>query len=225
MNNIIDAPAPWQLTGRAYLCVLKPDPKLLDEHSWVPASLAGKRRSGVSLMMFVDYANSPAGPYHELLFIPGQFAFEDGQKRFSISRIFVSTMDSVVNGQRNWGIPKQLANFTVSDDHNTTRVALSTNDKTFAELTFEAFGPNLPVPRGLLPKAWRTLAQHWQDQTFVYQPNAGGKARLARTRELHFDASEFPALQRSNVLATFNLSSFNMTFPVAQIYPQGDMPR
>ena len=225
MTNIIDAPAPWQLTGRGFICLLRPEPELLDKHSWVPDSLAGKRRGGLSLMMFVDYASSPAGPYHELLFIPAQYQFEDGRKRFSISRIFVSTMDSVVNGQRNWGIPKQLADFKVSDRQNSTQVALSKDGKTFADLSFEAFGPKLPVPRGLLPKAWRTLAQHWQDQTFVYQPNANGKARLARTRELNFDASEFPDLQRSSVLASFNLSTFNMTFPVAQIYPRGDMPR
>lgn len=219
MSEIIDAPAPWELTGRAYICVLRADPRTLDEHSWVPASLAGKRRSGLSLMMFVDYADSPAGPYHELLFIPGLYAFEDGRKYFSISRIFVSTMDSVVNGRRNWGIPKELAQFEVQDQGHRTHVRISANDQVFADLRFRAFGPTLPAPRGLLPKAWRTLAQHWDDQTFIYQPNAGGRARLAKTEQMQFDASQFPDLSAARVLATVNLRQFNMSFPVSQIHP------
>ncbi len=223
MSKIIDAPAPWELTGRAYISVLRADSRILDEQSWVPDSLVGKRRSGLSLMMFVDYADSPAGPYHELLFIPGMYEFEDGRKRFSISRIFVSTMDSVINGQRNWGIPKDLADFDVHDDGNHTHVVVRKNDTVIADLRYRAFGPPLPAPRGLLPKAWRTLAQHWEDQTFVYQPNAGGSARLAKTQDMQFDPAQFPDLSQARVLATVNLRRFNMTFPVSQIYPRGEI--
>jgi acetoacetate decarboxylase len=60
--------------------------------------------------MLVDYEQSPVGPYQELLFIPGRFQF--GRRRYyMVTQIYVSTQVSVENGQENWGIPKQLAQF------------------------------------------------------------------------------------------------------------------
>ncbi len=221
MTDYSPAPAPWELTGRAYLSLLRLPDELLDAHSFVPDTLRGRRRTGLSMLMFVDYATSPVGPYRELLFIPGQFEFEDGRNRFSISRIFVSSQDSVENGRRNWGIPKELAEFTVVDrpDGHTT-VSVSQNDQQFAELAFRHYGPALPIPRGILPRAWRTLAQHHQEQIFVYTPNAGGSAQLARLEDWRFDSSLFPDLSQGKTLMSFYLRRFRMSFPVARLRPR-----
>lgn len=218
---LIDAPAPWQLQGRAYVSLLRCAPDLLDERSFVPDTLRGKRSPApYALMMFVDYASSPVGPYHELLFIPGRFAFEDGQRHLSISRIFVSTMDSVVNGQRNWGIPKDVAQFDVRyGDNGLDRVAVSRNGKCFAELAYRSWPLPLPMGTALLPKSWHTLAQHDRGQTFVYTPTAHGWMRPGQLVERRFDASEFPDVAGADVLATVKLTHFDMTFPQSQIIP------
>ncbi|MEQ1438946.1 acetoacetate decarboxylase family protein [Fontimonas sp. SYSU GA230001] len=219
--SVIDAPAPWRLQGRGYVSLLRCPADLLDGHSFVPESLRGKRsRAPYALMMFVDYASSPVGPYHELLFIPGSFAFEDGRRHLSISRIFVSTLDSVVNGQRNWGIPKDVAQFEVRyGDHGLDRVRVSRNGTCFAELAYTSWPLSLPVATALLPASWHTLAQHDRGQTFIYRPSARGWMRPARLVERRFDAFEFPDVASADVLATVKLTHFDMTFPASQILP------
>src|SRR5574343_636748 len=111
-DAVIDAPAPWTLRGRGYILAIRMPQAVLDDCPHTPAELRASRRGALSLAMLVDYAESPAGPYQELLFIPGTFDFQ-GQRHPSISRIFVSTMASVVNGRRNWGIPKDRCDFSI----------------------------------------------------------------------------------------------------------------
>ena len=105
---------------------------------------------------------------NQLLFIPGSFAFEDGRRHLSISRIFVSTMDSVVNGRRNWGIPKEVAQFDVRyGDEGLDRVSVSRDGKTFAELDFKSWPLPLPFSTALLPGSMHTLGQHADGRHFI----------------------------------------------------------
>ena len=108
-------PAPWSLHGGGWLVALKLPAGAPARDAFLPAEFTGKV-AGISLLMFVDYAQSDSGPYHELLFIPGSVPFPDGRRHLTISRILVSTWDSVVNGRRNWGIPKDRADFTTNYD-------------------------------------------------------------------------------------------------------------
>ncbi|KAJ3753802.1 hypothetical protein EV360DRAFT_87436 [Lentinula raphanica] len=80
-------------------------------------------------IMLVQYTDTPVGPYDELMYIAGKFskgkgtsessdndkqtpdAKGDVETGFRITRIFVSTKESVANGRRNWNIGKELAKF------------------------------------------------------------------------------------------------------------------
>ncbi len=216
---VTDAPAPWELVGRGYIAMLRfsPDSKVQD--SFLLPSLAGKRgKSPYGWLMFVDYQSSDVGPYHELLFIPGSFPFEDGQRHLSISRIFVSSMDSVVNGQRNWGIPKDVADFDVRyGDNGIDRVAVSKNGKVFAELDFKSYPFWIPFLGALIPKRFRTLGQHHEGKTFVYTPSASGWVKPARTMRAKADPAMFPNLGRAKAVLTVEIPRFRMTFPVSKI--------
>lgn len=219
---VTDAPAPWTLRGRGYICMLRAPAGLLDQGSFLPPSLKGRRTpSPYCYLMFVDYAESPVGPYHELLFIPGAFPFEDGQRHLSISRIFVSSLDSVVNGRRNWGIPKDVAQFDVRyGSAGLDRVRVSKDGQTFAELDFASWPIPLPFTSAILPKAWTTLGQHHDGQTFIYRPSASGWVRPASLRHSRFDAALFPDLARARPLLTVRVTDFSMTFHKAAICQQ-----
>lgn len=216
---IIDAPAPWDLVGRGYISVLRFSPDSRVQDTFLPTSLLRKRgRSPYGYLMFVDYQSSDAGPYHELLFIPGSFPFEDGQRHLSISRIFVSTMDSVVNGRNNWGIPKELADFDVRyGEQGVDRVTLSRDGRVFAELEFKSYPFWIPFLSALIPKSLRTLGQHYDGKTFVYTPSARGWIKPARTMRARADAAMFPNLGRAKTLLTVEVPRFRMTFPVSKI--------
>jgi hypothetical protein len=214
--------APWSLRGSAWIVALKLPPGAPARDAFLPPSLAGQGRGLASYLMYVDYVESGCGPYRELLFIPGAFPFGDGRRHLTISRILVSTWDSVVNGRNNWGIPKDRADFEVEQGlggAREDRVRVVSEGREVCELRFATlrFAPPLPVPGGLLPARLRTLAQSFRGRTYYYAPAAGGRARPGRLLSWRFDAELFPDLAAAPVLAAFKIESFRMTFPVADI--------
>jgi hypothetical protein len=212
------APAPWQLSGRAYIGALAlPEQQRMAE-AGTPERL-GRPGGRLSTLMFVDYEDSNVGPYYELLFIPGHFPFADGRRHPSIGRIYVSSQASVDNGRANWGIPKDRADFRVYREAHQDRVEVSQNGQVFARLTLRHRGPSLPVPGGLIPSRWRTLGQVRDGQTFLYAPKASGWLSRARLAHVWADGEHFPAIQHGKVRGTGYLSGFDMTFPEARILP------
>jgi len=215
-------PAPWDLRGSAWVVALK----LPDHHpardAFLPPELVGRGRSLASYLMFVDYAESGCGPYRELLFIPGAFPFQDGRSHLSISRILVSTWDSVVNGRNNWGIPKDRADFEVEPGGAGSReecVRVISDGRELCELRFATlrFAPPLPVHGGLVPAPLRTLAQRFRGRSYYYAPQARGWVRPGRLLAWRFDAGLFPDLGSAAVVAALKVESFRMTFPVARV--------
>jgi hypothetical protein len=214
--------APWNLRGSAWIVALKLPPGAPARDAFLPPSIAGQGRSLASYLMYVDYVESGCGPYRELLFIPGAFPFGDGRRHLTISRILVSTWDSVVNGRNNWGIPKDRADFEVEqglDGGREDRVRVVSGGREVCELRLATlrFAPSLPVPGGLLPARLRTLAQSFRGRTYYYAPAAGGRARPGRLLSWRFDAALFPDLAAAPVLAAFKIESFRMMFPVADV--------
>lgn len=211
---LIDAPAPWTLRGRGYILAVKMPADALADCPFTPTALRGSLRSPLSLAMLVDYAESPAGPYQELLFIPGTFDF-NGQRHPSISRIFVSTMDSVINGRRNWGIPKDRCDFQIDwQDDGVDRAELTADDGSrIAHLTLSSRGPSLPMPGHWLPARLRTLSQLWEGRQFTLAPSARGKLRWARVLDWEFDPAQFPDLARGRCVAALKIPDFEMIFP------------
>ena len=215
-------PAPWDLRGSGWIVALKLRPDASAHDAFLPRDLVGRGRSLASYLMFVDYAESGCGPYRELLFIPGAFPFGDGRRHLSISRIVVSTWDSVVNGRNNWGIPKDRADFEVEHGGAGGRedcVRVTSEGRELCELRLGAlrFAPPLPVPVALLPVALRTLAQRFRGHTYYYAPEARGRVRPGRLLSWRFDPALFPDLAAAAVLAAVKVDSFRMRFPVAKI--------
>jgi hypothetical protein len=222
-------PAPWELRGPGWIVALKLAPGAPAREAFLPAEQLGRTHSLVSFLMFVDYESSGCGPYRELLFIPGRFRFEDGRRHYSISRILVSTWDSVVDGRNNWGIPKDRADFEVRrgvaggrEDH----VQVEVDGRSLAALAFarRRMSPSVPVHTALLPVRFRSFAQRFRGRTCYYTPEASGRARFGRLISWRFDATLFPDLSDAAVLATLEIESFHMTFPVATVGGGGHSP-
>lgn len=215
-------PAPWNLRGSAWIVALKLPPGSPARDAFLPPGLAGQGRGLASYLMYVDYAESACGPYRELLFIPGAFPFSDGRRHLTISRILVSTWDSVVNGRDNWGIPKDRADFEVEpglDGGREERVRVVSDGREVCELRFATlrFAPPLPVQGALLPARLRTLAQSFRGRTYYYAPSASGWVRPGRLLSWRFDAELFPDLAAAPALAALKVESFRMTFPAAVV--------
>jgi len=214
------APSPWTLTGRGTILLVKLPKAVLDDPAFMPAELqAVRRHGGLAMAMFVDYEQSPVGPYRELLYIPGRFDFPNG-RHYSITRIYVSSMESVVNGRFNWGIPKDCCDFDYRyGDDGRDVLDVSLHGKRFAHLEIRAGRLSLPFTTALLPDFMLTLSQYYNAQQFTYIPSASGQVQLARVTDWSFDGDLFPDLAVGKVLACLRTPRFRMTFPLSTILP------
>lgn len=211
------APAPWRLDGAGWILLLRLPEAARRDLRHLPGELAERPLGGPSLLMVVDYASSPAGPYRELLFMPGRFELPGGGRAWSVTRIYVSSWKSVVNGRRNWGIPKDLARFERTAAGRGERLTISVGDRIAASLELKGYGPALPVSASLLPAGLRQLVQYHGGQRFELTPGGAGRARPARAIRLDSDPELFPDLAGARVLAGFQVPRFKLGFPVASI--------
>jgi hypothetical protein len=221
-----NVPAPWQLHACGYVLVLKLARAELDASRFTPPALHGIRRGPFAYAMFVDYAQAPVGPYRELLFIPGAFRYRD-RTCFTITRIYVSSEASVINGRRNWGIPKQLAQFEVeygASDARLDRVRMLVDGSPAVELTLRHYPLGFPLLSGLIPAGLRTLRQTLDCQQFTFAPTARGPIRAARVVAARIDPDRFPAFTPADVIAAVKLPDIELWFPAAQLEPARHAP-
>lgn len=207
------APPPWHLTGRGLVLLYRfPEGWAADR-----AHLAPYQRDALwgrwGAVLLVDYETSGVGPYRELLCLPGMLDV-DGKKRFSISKIYVSTPESVDNGRRNWAIPKELGEFAWQvAPTGRSRVLVRTAGHRVLETAFKQFGPKFPLTTALVPLR---LHQQLDGAVLETRPSATGWGRLAKVSELSVNPVLFPDLNGLKPLLAVFIEQFRMTFPLPE---------
>lgn len=214
------APAPWTLTGSGYVVLLRRIATLNEATALMPPALRHAELSGPSVLMYVDYGDSPVGPYRELLFIPGRFRI-GAEARWSISRIVVSSEASVVAGRNNWGIPKERADFDVSRvADGGERIVVEQDGRFLAELSFRRSRFRLPVTTALLPESLRAMYQYRDAIEYRFAPSATGTLALARLRRIRTDATHFASIRHADVIMAWHAPRFRLGFPIAELRPR-----
>jgi len=217
LPDVKRVPAPWSLRGHAWLVALRLPAGDPARTAFVPLDLRATVKAAFSVLMCVVYDEAPCGPYRELLFIPGTMNF-GGVRHPSISRILVSTWDSVVNGRLNWGIPKERADFDWVRNAGGDHWRVTSDGRELCSLEFtEPTGVRLPLRSSWMPRQFGTLAQRLDGRTCFYRPEATGDLRLCRVRQWRFDPELFPDLGGATVLMALRIEGFKMVFPVARI--------
>ena len=112
-------PEPWHLRGQMYLSVflvpmraVPPLPEVLGA-AVRPLSFGGRAAIGAA---WVDY--QPGGVLHYKELLSAVLTHERGRPRVSITDIWVDSVASREGGRRLWGIPKELAEFTLDADED-----------------------------------------------------------------------------------------------------------
>jgi hypothetical protein len=209
-NEIQIALPPWQLTGSGYILLYRFTKAFVAEHGFLVDFQKEKFVSGWGTVMLVDYQSSPVGPYHELLFIPGLFSFNK-KKVFSISKIYVSTQSSVINGIENWGIPKELADFHWRKKQISDHIAISKDGVSFFEADFIKRRICFPISTTILPL---TIVQAHKNRLMLTKPKSSGMAYLAKLQNIKVNGEFFPDLTKVKPLLVLHVENFKMEFPV-----------
>lgn len=211
----MQAPPPWTLKGNGYIFICH-FPKVFVKEQGFLADYQRDRFSGdfVGTVMLVDYETSAVGPYRELLFVPGRMKF-DKKKLFSISKIYVSSQDSVENGVANWGIPKEMADFKITKSTEKEAVIeVSLAGKTFFKVHLKSGNFSFPITTKFFPLK---LAQKHGNDLLITNSPASGKASFAKLLDIQVESSFFPDIAQIKPLSILAVRDFEMTFPEPQV--------
>jgi hypothetical protein len=202
-------PAPWSLTGSAYVMFYKFSKRFVEEQGFLAHYQKDRFLGYVGTVMLVDYKTSGVGPYQELLFIPGMFTF-DWKKVFSISKIYVSSRDSVYNGIQNWGIPKEYADFDWKQNSDgTEHISVKIGGKEFFKTEFSKGFISFPLSTSILPL---TIVQKLNKDLFITNPTAKGKAIFSKLKSVEVNKNLFPDISNASPLLTMKVENFEMAF-------------
>ncbi len=205
-------PAPWKLTGRGFMVLYKFSREFLKEKAFLPQDGAITPAGGLGALMIVDYAASDAGPYSELLFIPGK-VHVCGGRWHRITKIYVSTMNSVLNGRKNWAIPKELAKFVFSGKGGVETIEVAGEGGTFFQTEIKTWGPRFPVSTKLLPFP---LMQGNPGSFLQTSFSGSGWGRLASIQSMKINPEYFPDLSTVKPLVAIGIDPFKIVFPPAE---------
>lgn len=213
-NEVKEYPAPWNLRGKGYIFLYKFEKDFIEQSGTVPSFLDGTFAGGFGSVMLVDYEESNAGPYGELLFIPGKFRF-GGKKLDTISKIYVSTMESVVNGRTNWGIPKEKADFSFEKiDNRIEKATIMVDGNIAAKFILQSGKFSFPVSTKLLPFP---LVQQYEGKHYFTNFFGKGKGHFSKVIDMKIDPALFPDVSVCRPIAVIRVDPFNITFPEAKI--------
>lgn len=208
-------PAPWQLRGTGYILLCKFPAEFVRQHAGLSTQMQDAFQGGLGTVMVVDYAQSDAGPYQELLFIPGRFCVA-GQGCFHVPKIYVSSQASIVNGRRNWAIPKEQADMQFARNGRQESVQFSIQAQTQGSLRVTTLPFKLPITTALLPASLRTLIQPSAEGLLKTVIRAYGMAQAIKVDEINFNPEFFPPVEKQHILLAVKVPVFHMTFPEAQ---------
>jgi len=201
------APAPWKLSGEGIIILYKFKKDWVEENAFLPDDLKGKFKGGLGYVMLVDYTESPVGPYKELLFIPGKFR---KSKQQAITKIFVDSESSTVNGQANWGIPKETLPISWEKTEKKDQFNLLNKGKEVFSMEVKHGGISFPVSTALLPIR---LCQTWKKLKYYTRPMGRGWGKLARVKKIELDPRFFPDIRNQKPLLAIRVKPFVMEFP------------
>lgn len=203
------------LTGNGLVLVTHFPEAFVRQHGFLADYQQVGYRGWVGTVMLIDYQTSGVGPYCELLFIPGLFRL-GSRNTFSISKIYVSTQESVENGIENWGIPKERADFAITPNPDgSTTYRISQNGQPFFQVRATSGGFAFPISTKLLP-GFRVTQQR-RGELLLTAPSATGKGRFATLHDLWIDPAYFPDIAKGIRLATIAVEDFEMVFPVPTV--------
>ena len=207
-------PAPWNLKGKGYIVLFKFSKEEIAADIFLSEFFKNNFAGGLASLMIVEYQSSNAGPYNEVLLIPGKFNYK-GKKKNTISKIFVSTMASVENGIRNWAIPKEFADIKFEQESNCCeKITASVGGKEFFSASFSKYWFPFPVHTAFLPFP---LVQLMDYKAYFTKFKGKGWGCLAKLVSIKTNPAYFPNLSSKKIIAAIRVDPFRISFPEAKI--------
>ena len=211
--RIADTRPPWDLSGNGYVLLYRFDRDFVEQQGWIPPYLEGAFKGGIGSIMLFDYRRSPVGAYQELLFVPG--VFQHGNKRYyAVTKIYVSTVDSLTNGREHWAIPKELAEFNIVTHDRTMEFQVAVNGRVFFDAQLTAGVLRFPFNTRVNPFPPRLLQHHDEKGLLTITPQAGGVVSpTAELNHMQVQSQHFPDVSTQRPLGILEAVRLRLYFP------------
>jgi hypothetical protein len=208
-NSTLIAPPPWTLRGSAVVL-------------WTIARRGAKLAADegrLGAVAFVDYAESDAGPYRELL-RARRFVRAGGRIGPNVDPIWVTSEASAVSGRANWGLSKLVAHIDrAPGEGGQPETWIARDDHgPLGTLRHHPTGRRFPAakPKGI--GRMQTLAA---GQLFHTPITVRGTVRRTVVETLSLDADRVIDLSKHRVLLAVAITDGLMTFHAADVRPAG----
>lgn len=201
-------PGPWKLKGEGFILAYKFKKDWVEQNGFLTDKLKGKFKGGLGYVMLVRYTVSPAGPYNELLFIPGKFSPENKQ---SITKIYVDSKSSTENGRYKWGIPKETVPIIWQKNGKTETIGIGPENDPVLFCKISSGGIPFPAGTKLLPIR---LFQELEGKTFLTDPKGYGWGKFAKIESMKVNPDYFPDISKLKPLLCVKIKPFTMEFPL-----------
>ena len=201
---------PWKLKGEGIILAYKFKKDWVEQNGFLTDKLKGKFKGGLGYVMLVRYTVSPAGPYNELLFIPGKFSPENKQ---SITKIYVDSKSSTENGRYKWGIPKETVPIIWKKNGKTDTIGIGSEEDPILFCKISSGGIPFPASTKLLPIR---LFQELEGKTFLTDPKGYGWGKFAKIESMKVNSAYFPDISKLKPLLCVKINPFTMEFPLPE---------
>ncbi len=208
----MDAAAPWHLTGRGFILMYRFQDSFIRENCFLPEEWKETKWSGMGYVMLVDYQDTPVGPYKELLVIPGKSRL-GGSRLATISKIYVDSVDSMENGRKNWGIPKELTDFTWEQEGREHIISIGSGES-WMDIVLEPGSVPFPVDTRILPIH---LYQELNNKIYRVSPRGKGTGHFTLVKGINVNPNFFPDIDLVEPLVAIYVDPFRLTFPEPEI--------
>ncbi len=198
-----DYPAPWYTKGSAFIVpIFKADVLYAKDFEFA---------GGLGALYIVNYAETPVGPYQEIVYVPGNVWYQN-KKYKSVHKIYVTSRATQEAGIKNWALPKEMAQIQWLENKTKTTIEMQVNEKKVAHIEAKIHLPSLTLPFNtrFVPFLLTDLLQKTQAGQVLLNPaEISGRIRLATLSFSEVDPEWLPLLGKNKI--GFYLDPFCLT--------------
>lgn len=215
-------PAPWALSGTGAIMFFPAGRKYALENGFIPQQEKKDFVGITGAMMLVNYETADCGPYKEILYMPGLF-WQKGGLRLKITKIYVSSPESVQWGIKNWSIPKEYADIKWDENADELGISAAIKKKNFFSAIISKKSLKFPVSTALIPFSLLqspVVAHNLKEGEMLRTRFSGnGTASFGSIEHWQTDEAMFPDIEQASFgpVISMCINPFNIRFPIAEI--------
>jgi hypothetical protein len=196
--------------GYGYILLYNFNEEFVRLETFLPEVLKNNYCGGLGAVIYLNYSESPTGPYEELLFIPGKFCYR-GEKNHIVSKSMVSTSNVTKNRLGKWYTPKEKVTFSHETlGKQTENVTVSMNGEDFA--SFELKSGKFKFRIKTSKRLSFSLMELDGDTPVKINYSSKITAKFSKLESIKIRPAFFPDIAKFNPLCIFKLQNVTLHF-------------